>query len=44
MRLYGDNKIAIHIAKNVVFQVDCHIVCKKLEEKVAMEKYVSSGH
>ena len=41
MRLYGDNKTAIHVAENVVFhertkhiKVDCHIVRKKLEKKI----------
>jgi len=45
------HKAAIHIAENVVLyvrtkhiQVDCHIVCKKLEEKIVVVKHVSSGH
>ena len=40
MRLYGDNKIAIHIAENNMFdertkhiEVDSHIVHKRLEDK-----------
>ena len=51
MRLYGDNKAAIYIAENDLFQektntsnVDCHIVCKKLEDKIVMAKDISSGH
>jgi len=38
MRLYGDNKVTIHIVDNVTFhertkhiELDCHIVHKKLE-------------
>ena len=51
MRLYGDNKITIHIAKNAVFhegtkhiEVDYHIVHQTLEEKIVVMKHVSSGH
>jgi len=51
MRLYGDNKATIHIAENDVFyertkyiEVDCHIVRKKLENKIVVVKHVSSGH
>ena len=51
MRLYGNDKATIHIAKNAVFhertkqiEVDCHIVRKKLEEKFIVTKHVSSGY
>jgi len=44
MRLYGDNKTAIHIVENDVFykrtkhiEADCHIVRKKLEDKCCGE-------
>ena len=33
MRLYGDNKRAIHIAENRGIEVDCRLVRTKLEEK-----------
>ena len=48
MKPYGDNKTAIHIVENAMFhertkhiKVDCHIVRKKLEEKIVMAKHVS---
>ena len=50
MRLYGDNKATIHIVKNNVFhektkyiEVDCHIVCKKLEVNIIVVKHIASG-
>ena len=51
IRLYGDNKITIHIAENTLFheitkhiEFNCHIVPQKLEEKIIVTKYVSSRH
>ena len=51
MKLYGDNKTTIHIAENVVFyekikhiEVDCHIVCKKLEANIIVAKHVASRY
>ena len=51
MKLYGDNELTTHIAKNDMFhertkniEVDYHIVCMKLENKIIMVKHVSSGH
>ena len=48
MRLYGDNKATIYITENVVFhkrtkhiEVECHMVRKKLEEKIIMTKHVT---
>ena len=50
MKLYGDNKVTIHIAENTVFhektkhiEVDCYIVRKKLEKKI-MATHVSTRH
>ena len=51
IRLYGDNKTAIHIAKNDGFyertkyiEVDCHIARKKLEANIIVAKHVTSRH
>jgi len=49
--IYSENKTTIHIAENIVFdertkhiEVDCHIVRKKLEEKIVVTKHISSRH
>ena len=47
IRLYGDNKASIHIAfheRTKHIEVDCHIVHKKLEDKIVVAKHVSTGH
>jgi len=43
MRVYGDNKTIIHIVENAMFherikdiEVDCHIACEKLTEKIVV--------
>ena len=50
-RDYGGNKASILIAENVVFhertkhiEVVCHIIRKKLDEKIVMMKPVLLGH
>jgi len=51
MRPYGDNKTAIHIIASVVFherikhiEINCHIVCKKLEANIIVVRHVLSGY
>jgi len=47
MRLYGHTAV-IHIVENDVCNKrtkhNCHIVHKKLEDKIVVVKHVSSGH
>jgi len=51
MRLYRDNQVAAHIAKNSVFykhtkyiEVDYHLVCQKIEENIVQARHISSSH
>ena len=46
MRLYCDRQVVVYIAENLKFyeltehiEVDCYLVCQKIEEKIIQARY-----